>query len=69
MLFSSRKNFVDYAKKCPGLKVLKGKYYSKKDILGWANKEYEMEKKYFFEIRRNDFNIFKVYPFFRKIFL
>ena len=66
MLVSSRKNFVNYAKKCPGLKVLKGKYYSKEQILDWAKKEYEMEKEYFFEMRRNDFNIFKVYPFLSK---
>ena len=66
MLVTSRKNFINYAKKCPGLKVLKGKHYSKEEILDWANKEYEMEKKYFFEMRRNDYNIFKVYPFLSK---
>ncbi len=66
MLVTSRKNFINYAKKCPGLKVLKGKYYSKEQILDWAKKEYEMEKEYFFEMRRNDFNIFKVYPFLSK---
>jgi len=63
MLVSSRKNFVNYAKKCPGLKALNGKYYSGEEILDWAKKEYEMEKQYFFELRRHDFNIFKVYPF------
>ena len=66
MLVSSRENLIDYAKKCPGLNVSKGKYYSKEEILDWANREYEMEKIYFFEIRRNDFNIFKVYPFLSK---
>ena len=66
MLVSSRKNFVNYAKKCPGLNTLKGKHYSKEKILDWANREYEMEKNYFFELRRNDFNIFKVYPFLSK---
>ena len=66
MLVSSRKNFIDYAEKCPGLKTLKGKHYSKEEILDWANREYEMEKEYFFELRRNDFNIFKVYPFLSK---
>ena len=66
MLVSSRKIFVNYAKKCPGLNAVKGKYYSKEEILEWATKEYEMEKQYFFEMRRNDFNIFKVYPFLSK---
>jgi Fe-S-cluster containining protein len=66
MLVSSRKNFTNYAEKCPGLKTLKGKHYSKEEILDWANREYEMEKEYFFELRRNDFNIFKLYPFLSK---
>ena len=66
MLVSSRKIFIDYAKKCPGLNTLKGKYYSKEEILDWATKEYEMEKEYFFKMRQNDFNIFKVYPFLSK---
>jgi len=66
MLVSSRKNYIDYAKKCPGLNTLKGKYYSKEEILDWATREYEMEKEFFFEMRRNDFNIFKVYPFLSK---
>lgn len=63
MLVSSRKNFINYSKKCLGLKILKGRYYSKEEILDWANKEYEMEKKYFLELRKHDFNILKVYPF------
>ena len=66
MLVSSRKNFINYAKKCPGLSVLKGKCYPKEEILDWASREYEMEKNYFFELRRNDFNIFKIYPFLSK---
>ena len=66
MLVSSRKIFINYTKKCPGLKVLKGKHYSKEEIVDWAIREYEMEKKYFFEMKRNDFNIFKVYPFLSK---
>ena len=60
ILILVRKNFTNYAKRFLGLKVLKGKQYSKEEILDWANREYEMEKQYFFEMRRNDFNIFKV---------
>ena len=66
MLVSSRKNFIEYAKKCPGLEALKGNYYSKEEILDWANREYEMEKNFFFQMRQNDFNIFKVYSFLSK---
>ena len=66
MLVSSRKNFINYSKKCPGLKSLNGQYYSKEEILGWANKEYEMEKKYFLEMKKHKFNIFKIYPFLSK---
>ncbi|GAI60412.1 unnamed protein product [marine sediment metagenome] len=66
MLVSSKKNFVDYSKKCPGLKVLKGKHYTREEILDWATKEYEMEKDFFFEMKQNDFNILKVYSFLPK---
>jgi len=66
MLVSSRKNFINYSKKCPGLKVLKGRHYSKEEILDWANREYEMEKKYFLEMKKVNFNILKVYPFLSK---
>ena len=63
MLVSSRKNFINYSKKCPGLKVLKGRRYSKEEILDWANKEYEMEKKYYLEMQKHNYNILKIYPF------
>ena len=66
MLVSNRKNFIDYSKKCPGLKGLKGRHYSKEEILDWANGEYEMEKKYFLEMKKHNFNILKVYPFLSK---
>jgi Fe-S-cluster containining protein len=66
MLVSNRKNFVNYSKKCPGLKVLKGKRYTREEILDWATKEYEMEKDFFFEMKKNDFNILKVYSFLPK---
>ena len=66
MLVSSRKNFINYSKKCPGLKVLKGRYYSKEEILEWANNEYEMEKKYFLEMKTHNFKILKIYPFLSK---
>ena len=66
MLVSSKKNFVDYSKKYPGLKVLKGKHYTREEILDWATKEYEIEKDFFFEMKKNDFNILKVYSFLPK---
>jgi len=72
ILVTSRKNYVDYSKKCPGLKdslVNKGEYYSAEQILIWASEEYEIEKKYFLEMKKNDFNIYKVYPFLPKNFV
>lgn len=72
ILVTSRKNYVDYSKKCPGLKdslLNKGKYYSAEQILIWASEEYEIEKKYFLEMKKNDFDIYKVYPFLPKDFV
>lgn len=66
MMVSSQKNFVYYSKKCPGLRELKGTYYSKKEILEWAKAEYEMEKKYFLKLKKHNFDILKVYPFLPK---
>ena len=69
MMVSSRKNFEGYTKKCKGLQVLKGKFYTKEEILNWAKKEYEIEKKFFLEMKQNKFNILKVYPFLSKVIL
>lgn len=66
MMVSSRKNFEDYTRKCKGLQTLKGKFYTKEEILDWAKKEYEIEKKYFLEMKKNKFNILKIYPFLSK---
>lgn len=63
MMVSSKKNFDDYTKKCKGLQVLRGKYYSREEILNWATAEYEIEKKYFLEMKKKNFKICKVYPF------
>lgn len=69
MLINNVKNFIDYSKKCPALHNSlenKGKFYSKEEILKWASEEYEIEKKYFFTMKKNDFNILKVYSFLPK---
>ena len=69
MLINSVINFKDYSKKCPALQNSldnKGKLYSREEIIKWANEEYEMEKEYFLIMKKNDFNIFKVYPFLSK---
>ncbi|GAG95479.1 unnamed protein product, partial [marine sediment metagenome] len=39
------------------------KYHNSHEIREWANAEYEMEKKYFLEMKENDFDILKIYPF------
>ena len=69
MMVSSRKNVTEYADKCPGLKgTLKneGKFYSREEILDFAQREYDLEKEYFLKMKANDFNILKVYPFLPK---
>ena len=65
-MVSSRKNFVSYSKKCPGLRALKGKFYPKKEILEWARFEYNLEESFFLEMKTHKFNILKVYPFLPK---
>jgi len=66
MMVSSRKNFINYTKKCKGLQLLKGKHYTSEEILKWAEEEYNIEKDYFFEMKKNNFDILKVYPFLPK---
>jgi Fe-S-cluster containining protein len=63
MMVSSRKNIINYSKKCKGLQVLQGRHYSKREILNWANEEYRIEKEYFLKLREHNFDILKVYPF------
>ena len=65
---SGWKNLVNYSKKCPGLHDSlsdnhKGKFYSREEILKWAKRECTIEKKFFLEMKKNNFNIFKVYDF------
>lgn len=66
MMVSSRKNFIDYTKKCKGLQISKGRFYSRQEILSWAKAEYKIEKNFFLEMKKNNFDIFKVYPFLPK---
>ena len=66
MMVSNRKNFERYTKKCKGLQVLKGKYYSREEMLNWAKHEYEIEKNYFLEMQKHNFDILEVYPFLPK---
>ncbi|MFX0058735.1 MAG: YkgJ family cysteine cluster protein [Candidatus Hodarchaeota archaeon] len=63
MMVSNKNNFIDYSKKCPGLRTLKGTYYSREKVLDWARKEYLIEKNHFLEMKNNNFDILKVYLF------
>ena len=63
MMVSSRKNIINYSKKCKGLRLLQGRYYSRREILYWATEEYRIEKAYFLEMKKHNFDILKVYPF------
>jgi Fe-S-cluster containining protein len=66
MMVSSRSNFTNYSKKCPGLRELKGNFYSKENILDWAIAERRLELNYFLKMKANKFNLLKVYPFLPK---
>ena len=69
MLVENFENFIDYSQKCHGLKDSlknKGSLYSKQEVLKWARIEYEMERKYYLEMKKNNFDIFKVYKFLPK---
>lgn len=69
MLMNSIANFKDYSKKCPALRNSlenEGNFYSRKEILRLASKEYEMEKEFFLKMKNNNFDIFKVYKFLPK---
>ena len=52
MMVSSKNNFENYTKKCKGLQLLEGKFYTREEILKWAKNEYKVEKKYFLEIQK-----------------
>jgi len=66
MMVFDRSNFMDYSKRCPGLKELKGNFYSKENILEWAIAERRLEMDYFLKMKANEFDILKVYPFLSK---
>lgn len=69
MLINNMRNFRKYSKDCPALKnslKKKGKFYSSKEIIEWAKQEYEIEKKFFLQMKKNNFNIFKTYKFLPK---
>lgn len=69
MLIKSPKNVKEYSKKCPALKNSSeniGNLHPKKELLKWAKGEYNLEKKFFLQMKANNFNILKVYPFLTK---
>ncbi len=62
-------NIKDYSIKCSALQNSlenRGKFHSREEILKWGQLEHEIEKKYFLEMKRNDFDIFKMYKFLPK---
>jgi Fe-S-cluster containining protein len=69
MLMNNVNNFKDYSKKCPALRNSlgnEGDFYSREEIIRLATKEYEMEKDFFLKMKKNNFDIFKVYKFLPK---
>ena len=69
MLINNISNFKDYSKKCPALRNSlenEGDFYSRDDIIKLATQEYEMEKEFFLKMKKDNFDIFKVYKFLPK---
>jgi Fe-S-cluster containining protein len=69
MLINSFNNFTEYSKKCPALRNSlenEGNFYSREEIIKLANKEYEMERQFFLKMKKNKFDIFKVFKFLPK---
>ena len=69
MLIKNMRNFRKYSRECLALrKSLEkiGKLHSPEQIIDWAKREYELEKNFFLEIKKNNFNIFKTYKFLPK---
>lgn len=66
MMVKDFKEIKEYANKCPGLKDLNkkdAKYYSRDEIYDWAKREQEIEVDFFLKMKKNNFDIFKVYEF------
>ncbi|MBN1214288.1 MAG: YkgJ family cysteine cluster protein [Candidatus Lokiarchaeota archaeon] len=69
ILIKNMRNFRKYSKECPALRnslEKKGELYKPEQILEWAKKEYELEKGFFIEMKKNNFDIFKTYKFLPK---
>ncbi|GAI15525.1 unnamed protein product, partial [marine sediment metagenome] len=54
-------------KKCKGINITNGESYSRKRILDILKKEFQLEKKFFLEMKGNNFKIKEVYSFLRNI--
>jgi hypothetical protein len=66
MIVNNIRNLHKYSRECPALKDSlnnEGEFHSRKEVIEWVKKEYEIEKKYFLEMKKNNFNILKVYKF------
>ncbi len=61
--------YTNYSKNCKGLQSGKGRQYSPKQILTWAGKEQKRELKYFLKLKKNNFDLFKIYPWLPRNFI
>ena len=67
VLLTKKKNWDKNLKKCKGINHNNGSFYSKKRIIDILEKEFELEKDYFLEMRKKKFKIKDVYPFLKDV--
>ncbi len=62
VLISDEDYYTNYSKSCKGLQSGKGRQFSPEEIIKWARKEQKREEKYFLKFKRDQFDIYKTYP-------
>lgn len=67
VLLTNESGWKENSKKCKGVGVNEGKFYSPKEIQEILTKEYELEKNFFLEMKQNNFDITRVFPFLKPL--
>lgn len=63
IILTIKKNWDKNLKKCKGINITNGEFFSKKRILDILKKEFQLEKDFFLEMKAHNFKIKEVYPF------
>ncbi len=67
IILTIKKNWDENLKKCKGINITNGEFYSQKKILDILKKEFQLEKNFFLEMKAHNFKIKEVYSFLRNI--